>query len=426
MTYQEAIHYLYTSIPSFQAVGAKAYKPGLGNILTLDEYFAHPHRAYKTIHVGGTNGKGSTSHTLASILQEAGYKVGLFTSPHLLDFRERIRVNGQVISEERVCQFVESIQDLASRLKPSFFELTTILALLYFKEQEVDIAIIEVGLGGRLDSSNIIEPILSVITNISLDHTQFLGHNLSDIAYEKAGIIKKNTPIVIGERQVVSDLVFEQYAKEMNAPLHYAEEEIDLRAEYQADGSLLYETELFGSIYGELKGYVQQYNARTILSAIKLLQEDGWDISTEAIHKGFASVTQTTGLLGRWQRLQDQPLVVCDTAHNKAGLEPVIRQILAIKHQKLRIIIGFANDKDISSMLALLPSSAQYYLTQARDERAMPVMQLKELTDKLGLESKTYQSVKEAVKGAMAEAKEDDLIFIGGSNFIIAEALPLF
>ncbi len=427
MTYDEAVHYLFTVTPVFQHTGATAYKEGLNNILTLDKHFASPHKAYKTIHVGGTNGKGSTSHSLASVLQSAGYKVGLFTSPHLLDFRERIRVNGQMIEAERVCRFVEEVKDLVEEIRPSFFELTTMLAFLYFQEQEVDIALIEVGLGGRLDSTNIISPMLSIITNISADHTQFLGKDLSSIAREKAGIIKPKTVVVIGESLQETREVFEAKAEEEQAEIYFAQEENPLKAKRSERGTFLYESEKYGAFEGELSGSVQILNTQTILTAIDCLKDLGLNISKEAVLQGLANVCKQTSLLGRWQKLQDKPFaIICDTAHNEAGLREVVEQLVQTNKATLRIVIGFAQDKDIKAMLQLLPKEAEYYLTQIASDRAFPSAELLKEAQALGLEAKAFPSVALAFEQAKKEAKENDLLFIGGSNFIVAELLAYY
>ncbi len=427
MTYEEAVNYLFTVTPVFQNTGATAYKEGLDNILALDRHFASPHKAYKTIHVAGTNGKGSTSHTLASILQSEGYKVGLFTSPHLLDFRERIRVNGQMIDKERVCRFVEEVKDLVEEIKPSFFELTTMLALLYFKEQKVDFAIIEVGLGGRLDSTNIISPILSIITNISADHTQFLGKDLSSIAREKAGIIKAKTPVVIGESLEGTRAIFETIAEDKHAEIYFAEEENQIKAKHSKHGTFLYKSKKYGNFEGELAGSVQVRNTQTVLTAIDCLKDLGVKLSQEAIHRGFAEVSKLTGLLGRWQTLQEQPFkIICDTAHNEAGLQEVLKQVKATEHKHLHIVIGFAKDKDIKSMLQLLPKEAKFYFTQAQGERALSSEILRTQAQDLGISGESFPSVALATERAMQVCEEGDLLFLGGSNFIVAEVLAYY
>ncbi len=424
MTYQETIDYLFQAAPLFQHIGAGAYKEGLGNTHLLDEHLGHPHRSYLTIHVGGTNGKGSVSHTLAAILQSAGLRVGLYTSPHLVDFRERIRVNGEMIPEERVVRFVDEERSFFEPLHPSFFELATALAFKYFEEQQVDIAVIEVGLGGRLDCTNIITPILSIITNISLEHTQFLGSTLEKIAREKAGIIKREVPVVIGEtggNQSVRQ-VFAEKAQTMGAPITFADEENEILSWH--DGT--YETRHFGTFQAELRGLCQEKNTATILSALKTLNslESLKTLSTEAIHKGFSHVCELTGLMGRWQKLQESPTVVCDTGHNPGGLQYIARQLRSLKgFSQLRIVVGMVSDKDVSGSLSLLPKKATYYFTQASVRRALPASQMAELGKNLGLQGKAYPAVTEAYQAALSDADEDDFVFVGGSSFVVADLL---
>lgn len=424
MTYQETIDYLFQAAPLFQHIGAGAYKEGLENTHLLDEHLGHPHRSYLTIHVGGTNGKGSVSHTLAAILQSAGLRVGLYTSPHLVDFRERIRVNGEMIPEERVVRFVEEERSFFEPLHPSFFELATALAFKYFEEQQVDIAVIEVGLGGRLDCTNIITPILSIITNISLEHTQFLGSTLEEIAREKAGIIKREVPVVIGEtggNQSVRQ-VFAEKAQTMGAPITFADEENEILSWH--DGT--YETRHFGTFQAELRGLCQEKNTATILSALKTLNslESLKALSPKAIHKGFSHVCELTGLMGRWQKLQESPTVVCDTGHNPGGLQYIARQLRSLKgFSQLRIVVGMVSDKDVSGSLSLLPKRATYYFTQASVRRALPASQMAELGKKLGLQGKAYPTVTEAYQAALSDADEADFVFVGGSSFVVADLL---
>ena len=408
MTYKETIEYLFNSTPVFEHVGASAYKPGLQTTEILDAHYGHPHKNFKTIHIAGTNGKGSVSHSLASILQEAGYKVGLYTSPHLIDFRERIRVNGIPVSEEYVIRFVEDFKHLNSKrihpLSPSFFELTTALAFKYFAEEKIDIAVIEVGLGGRLDCTNIITPILSVITNISFDHTQFLGNTLAQIASEKAGIIKHQVPVVIGETTKETRPVFENKAKEMDAPIFFAEE-ID-RSECDQ-----YEF--------ELKGSYQKKNLRTILCAMKRLSF----IHPEHIQKGLTNVCKNTGLMGRWQTLSTNPLIICDTGHNVGGWKYLAPQISSVPCDRLHIVFGMVDDKDIRNVLSMLPKNAVYYFTQANNHRAIPAPQVGELAKEYGLSGNTYPTVAQAYEEAKSSASENDFIFIGGSSYIVADLL---
>ena len=408
MTYKETIEYLFNSTPVFEHVGASAYKPGLQTTEILDAHYGHPHKNFKTIHIAGTNGKGSVSHSLASILQEAGYKVGLYTSPHLSDFRERIRVNGIPVSEEYVIRFVEDFKHLNSKrihpLSPSFFELTTALAFKFFADEKVDIAVIEVGLGGRLDCTNIITPILSVITNISFDHTQFLGNTLAQIASEKAGIIKHQVPVVIGETTKETRPVFENKAKEMDAPIFFAEE-ID-RSECDQ-----YEF--------ELKGSYQKKNLRTILCATKRLPF----IHPEHIQKGLTNVCKNTGLMGRWQTLSTNPLIICDTGHNVGGWKYLAPQISSVPCDRLHIVFGMVDDKDIRNVLSMLPKNAVYYFTQANNHRAIPAQQVGELAKEYGLSGNTYPTVAQAYEEAKSSASENDFIFIGGSSYIVADLL---
>ena len=408
MTYKETIEYLFNSTPVFEHVGASAYKPGLQTTEILDAHYGHPHKNFKTIHIAGTNGKGSVSHSLASILQEAGYKVGLYTSPHLIDFRERIRVNGIPVSEEYVIRFVEDFKHLNSKrihpLSPSFFELTTALAFKYFAEEKIDIAVIEVGLGGRLDCTNIITPILSVITNISFDHTQFLGNTLAQIASEKAGIIKHQVPVVIGETTKETRPVFENKAKEMDAPIFFAEE-MDRSECDQYDF--------------ELKGSYQKKNLRTILCATNRLPF----IHPEHIQKGLTNVCKNTGLMGRWQTLSTNPLIICDTGHNVGGWKYLAPQISSVPCDRLHIVFGMVDDKDIRNVLSMLPKNAVYYFTQANNHRAIPAPQVGELAKEYGLSGNTYPTVAQAYEEAKSSASENDFIFIGGSSYIVADLL---
>ena len=407
MNYSETITYLYQRTPLFQQVGAGAYKEGLTNSLLLDEHLGHPHRLFRSIHVAGTNGKGSCSHTLAAILQSAGYRVGLYTSPHLVDFRERIRVNGVPVSEQYVVDFVERERSFFEPLHPSFFELTTAMAFRYFADCHVDVAVVEVGLGGRLDCTNLISPDLSVITNISFDHTQFLGHTLAAIAREKAGIIKPHTPVVVGEVLPETRSVFEQQAQAMEAPLYFAEEQ-----------SLLY-----ADVEMELKGCYQQKNRATVLAAIPLLQQAGYRIGEAEVRRGFAQVVELTGLQGRWQQLQEAPRMVCDTGHNVGGIRYVAEQLKSQHCRTLRMVMGMVNDKDIRGVLALLPREAVYYFTQASVKRALPVEEFARLAMEAGLQGSCYPDVASAVRAAQKESLPEDFIFVGGSSYIVADLL---
>ena len=426
MTYEETTQYLFNSAPLFQHVGKDAYKEGLDNTHQLDAHFGHPHRKFKTIHVAGTNGKGSCSHTLASILQSAGYKVGLYTSPHLVDFRERIRVNGTPVSKEYVIDFVADHRDFFEPLHPSFFELATAMAFNYFAEQQVDVAVIEVGLGGRLDCTNIIRPDLCVITNISFDHIQFLGDTLAKIASEKAGIIKPGIPVVIGETTPETKPVFETTALKQGAPIHFAEEEqLLLHSSINAEGKRIYQTKDYADLEGELGGLCQEKNTNTLLSAIRVLQSAGYQIKEEHVREGFGRVCQLTGLMGRWQKIQENPVAICDTGHNKGGIQYIVEQLSMQKYNRLHIVIGMVNDKDISGVLALLPKNATYYFTNASVSRALPATEVQKLAAQNGLSGNTYSSVKEAYEAALSSACPDDFIFVGGSTFIVADLLSM-
>lgn len=424
MDYQETLTYLYNSAPLFQQVGSAAYKEGLENTYTLDEYFGHPHRRFRTIHIAGTNGKGSCSHTLAAILQSAGYKVGLYTSPHLVDFRERIRINGTPVSQQFVIEFVEKHRHFFEPLHPSFFELTTAMAFLYFAEQAVDIAVIEVGLGGRLDCTNIIQPDLSLITNISFDHVQFLGNTLAQIAGEKAGIIKPHTPVVIGETTPETKPVFLDKALSVDAPIIFAEEEHLLyNASHEANGNYLYQTADYADLKGELGGLCQEKNTNTLLSALRQLKQTSYRFSETDVRNGFAHVCELTGLQGRWQRLANHPTVICDTGHNVGGIRYIAEQLSRQHYDRLRIVIGMVNDKDIRGVLALLPTDASYYFTQASVKRALPAEEVQKQASAFGLKGNAYPNVKIALKEALAQSGSQDLIFIGGSSFIVADLL---
>lgn len=408
MNYQDTIQYLYNSTPVFEHVGASAYKEGLSNSWALDEHFNHPHTKFKTIHVAGTNGKGSCSHTIAAILQAEGYRVGLFTSPHLVDFRERIKVNGDCISQEYVMDFVENERSFFEPLHPSFFELTTAMAFKYFADSHVDIAVIEVGLGGRLDCTNIITPILSVITNISFDHTQFLGDTLEKIAMEKAGIIKQDIPIVIGETTSETRNVFIQKAKEMNAPIFFAEE---------------YNNPIANELDFELKGSYQLKNKQTILCAVNHLP---LSISPSSIKEGLSHVVELTGLMGRWQTIRERPTVICDTGHNVGGWQYLSQQIKSQPCKNLHIVFGMVDDKDIDTVMNMLPTNATYYFTQAQTKRAIPANIVKEKGKEHHLKGYVFPQVADAYKAALHHANEDDFIFVGGSSYIVADFLTLY
>ncbi|MEZ4816369.1 MAG: folylpolyglutamate synthase/dihydrofolate synthase family protein [Flavobacteriaceae bacterium] len=405
MNYQETLDWLYAQLPMYQRVGQSAYKANLDNTLKLSEYLSHPENTFKSIHVAGTNGKGSTSHMLASVLQEAGYKVGLYTSPHLKDFRERIKVNGEMIPKRSVTTFIKNHQPFLEAHQLSFFEMTVGLAFDFFRREKVDIAVIEVGMGGRLDSTNIITPEVSVITNIGWDHTQFLGDTLEKIAGEKAGIIKRGIPVVIGETVAETKPVFEQVAGQNQSELLFAE------------------VENFPFYPSDLKGNYQKMNQKTVLSTLQILKQKGWNISEKNVQNGLLQVVKNTGLQGRWQVLKTMPKVICDTAHNKEGLAQVMEQLLREKYEKLHIVLGVVSDKDLGKVLPLFPLNATYYFCAPKIPRAMPVVELQRGAQKYGLQGNSFLHVKTAYKNALTRAKSDDLIFVGGSTFVVAEVL---
>lgn len=487
MDYQNTLKYLYESVPMFQQIGSKAYKPGLETTHKLDEYFGHPHQQFKTIHIAGTNGKGSCSHTIAAVLQCAGYRVGLFTSPHLIDFRERIRINGEMIPEEYVVNFVEEHRAFFEPLHPSFFELTTAMAFRYFADQKVDVAVIEVGMGGRLDCTNIIHPDLCVITNIGLDHTQYLGDTLTKIAKEKAGIIKEEVPVVIGRAEGAVKRVFTMKAKEMNAPIEYARENsrewnmeiltypklqkirtemdeviqtiyqiieaIDAQSEEQGNqmrqallmldisnsihaidqildkrkDAIRINNEMFPfGLFTELSGAYQFENMFTILKALAALTRLNYNIKPQNYFDGFANVCQLTGLMGRWQKVHSYPDIICDTGHNVDGIEYIHVQLNSIRKtfgQEIHFVFGMVNDKDIKGVLQVLPKDATYYFTKASVKRALPENELMELAEKAGLKGTAYPTVVDAVQAAKKNCPPKDLIFVGGSSFIVADLL---
>lgn len=428
MTYEETIQYLFNSAPLFQHVGGAAYKEGLSTTHILDAHFNHPHNQYKTIHIAGTNGKGSCAHTIAAILQHTGLKVGLYTSPHLVDFRERIRINGEMMPQQYVIDFVEKERSFFEPLHPSFFELTTALAFKYFAEQHVDVAVIEVGLGGRLDCTNIISPILSVITNISFDHTQFLGNTLAQIASEKAGIIKHKVPVIIGECNAETRSVFEHKAHDVEAPILFAEDNKEVLSSEFSDlyGHKLrhYTTRSFGDIYGELTGECQIKNANTILCALHSLSKI-FSVTHEDITYAFEHVCEMTGLRGRWQILQEHPTIICDTGHNTGGWQYLAHQLaqIATSGNKLHIVFGMASDKDIERVMSTLPHEACYYWTKASVKRATSEQTIANIATKYDLHGKTYSNVAEAYEAAVNNASTNDYIYVGGSSFIVADLL---
>ncbi|MCB0452498.1 MAG: bifunctional folylpolyglutamate synthase/dihydrofolate synthase [Aequorivita sp.] len=405
MNYTETINWLFEQLPMYQRVGKAAYKADLSATLNLAEYLKNPENNFKSVHVAGTNGKGSTSHMLASVFQEAGYKTGLYTSPHLKDFRERIKINGEMIPKQCVLEFVENHKPYFEKNKLSFFEMTVGLAFDYFRKEKVDIAIVEVGMGGRLDSTNIITPEVSVITNIGLDHTQFLGDTLEKVASEKAGIIKDRVPVVIGEMLPETKPVFEEIASERNAEILFAE---------AIDSS---------NLTSDLKGLYQQKNIKTVLATLRILQKRGWNISEENIQKGLLNTIKNTGLMGRWQVLGENPKVICDTGHNREGLQLVMEQLSKESFKKLHIVLGVVSDKDLASVLPLFPKDAVYYFCKPNIPRGLDASLLLSQASGFGLVGEDYISIKNAYLAAIKAASAKDLIFVGGSTFVVAEVL---
>ncbi|HEX9509692.1 MAG TPA: folylpolyglutamate synthase/dihydrofolate synthase family protein [Puia sp.] len=427
MDYKETLEYLFSKLPMYSRIGAAAYRANLDNTIRLSEFTGHPERKFRSVHVAGTNGKGSTSHMLAAIFQAAGYKTGLYTSPHLKDFRERIRVNGAMIRKDFVTDFVQRIKPLSEEIDPSFFEVTVLMAFDYFAQEQVDIAIVEVGLGGRLDSTNIILPELSVITNIGYDHVNLLGDTLPRIAYEKAGIIKKGVPVVIGEYHPETAPVFEEKAREEEAPLVYADrqrfvsdwtyERHTLVAEVThspvADEKIYYHL--------DLPGIYQTRNLVTVLEAVTLLHGKGWKLPPAAVQSALRQVKKLTGLHGRWELIHEHPDVILDVAHNEDGIRQLVRQIELTDHEELHIVLGMVNDKEISKVLSLLPHAATYYFTRAQIPRALPEEQLAAKASAAGLEGHSYPTVTAALQAAKAHAKPRDLVLVCGSVFVVGE-----
>lgn len=427
MTYKESLAFLYEQLPMFQRIGSAAYKADLNNTIAICKALGNPEKKLVCVHVAGTNGKGSTSHFLASILQEAGYKVGLYTSPHLKDFRERIKINVDKITKPYVANFITNYKSIFEEIQPSFFEMTVGLAFKYFEDKKIDIAIIETGLGGRLDSTNVITPLVSIITNISLDHTALLGNTIEQIAGEKAGIIKHNTPIVIGQKQVLSQPIFSKKAKAVNAPLFWAEDTFEITST-KTNLFDKFSIEKNGIPYATkwksgLNGLYQQKNIIAVLKAIEILQLQDFKISKKAIKNGLANVVANTGLMGRWQVLQSKPLCIADTGHNVAGIKEVLAQIKITAHNQLHFVLGMVNDKDITEVLSLLPKKAIYYFCKANIPRGMDANLLGEKASSLKLKGTVYASVKEAYKAAKSNALKNDLVFVGGSTFTVAEVV---
>ena len=424
MNYQETIDYLYNQRPAFERQGAGGYKPGLQTSLDLDELFGHPHREYRIIHVAGTNGKGSVSHMLAAILQLCGYRVGLFTSPHFVDFRERIRVDGEMIPQDYVVRFVDDFKQMEYPGTPSFFELTSTMAFRYFADKHVDIAVIETGMGGRLDSTNIVTPVLSVITNVSLDHTEFLGDTLSQIAAEKAGIIKPGVPVVIGEANEESRPVFEQTACRQGAPITFAQDRPEvIGAEHLTEPDrLVVHSTRFGTFACELNGDYQRDNINTMLTAERVLEQQGLKLKKSVLRTAMGSIQKLTGLIGRWMTITDEPCrTICDSGHNIAGITSVVNQLKHEHYMHLHMVIGFMRDKDLQHILPLLPTDATYYYTHAHTTRALPADELRDLAAQYGLIGESYPDVAAALSAARAAANRRDLIYIGGSMYVLAE-----
>lgn len=434
MNYKETCDYLFNKTTNFESQGTSGYKEGLESMKALDEHYGHPHENFRSIHIAGTNGKGSVSHMLAAQLQVCGYKVGLYTSPHLLDFSERIRVNGAPIPEQYVIDFVEQGKEFFEKVNPSFFEIATAMAFKYFSDSNVDIAIVEVGLGGRLDSTNIITPALSIITNISLDHTKLLGSTLEQIAMEKGGIIKRGVPVVIGETTPETKAVFDALAQEQKAPIVYAEEEQEIiSVEQTPDGYMHYKAKHLGDFECELLGEFQPKNVRTVVAAFHKLVDLGYlcecleETNRKKIHtemaRAFKNVTKMTGLMARWQTIRENPRVICDTGHNVGAWKYLSKQLESLKCQQLRMVFGMVEDKDIYGVMELLPKNATYFYTKGSTKRAFPETSLQIFGEQFGLKGTCYPTVIEAYQAALQGATSEDVIFVGGSTYVVADFL---
>ena len=428
MNYNETLNWMFNKLPMYQRIGASAYKADLNTTIEIINYLDNPQNSFKSIHIAGTNGKGSTSHSLASVFQEAGYKTGLYTSPHLRDFRERIRINGEMIPENEVVVFIEKHKNKLEELELSFFEMTVAMAFDYFRKEKVDIAIIEVGMGGRLDSTNVINPELCVITNISLDHVKFLGENEEQIASEKAGIIKPNTPIVIGETQDNCKNVFIKTAEEKNSPIFFADKIMDCKKN-EASSLEYQKLDIYknGDIYLKdvkypLLGNYQKKNLATVACALDIIK-DSFNIDETHIINGLENVVKNTGLMGRWQVINREPLAIADTGHNVAGINEVNQQLAETKYNKLHFVLSVVNDKDIDGILQLLPKEAEYYFCKADIPRGLSVDILADKAKNCGLNGRSYESVRLAYMTALANAQKGDLVFVGGSNFTVAEVV---
>lgn len=429
MNYQETLDYLYSYLPMFQRIGAAAYKEDIYNTVELMKALGNPEKKFKSIHVAGTNGKGSSSHLIASILREKGLKVGLHTSPHLKDFRERIKIDNQMCEEDFVVKFVEDNKELIERIKPSFFETAVAMAFTYFAQENVDVAIIEVGMGGRLDSTNVINPLSCLITNISFDHTQFLGNSLAEIAGEKAGIIKENTPVVISQSQEETKNVFIAKANEKNSPISFADSYLSCENVNHSCGEMRLDIYKNGvkrieNLKSPLVGYYQQKNILGVIALIDTLnQYHNFNISEENIINGIENLSTNFPIAGRWQTLCNKPLTICDTGHNEDGLKYVIEQIKNTPHEKLRFILAMVNDKDVNKVLSMLDKDAEYYLSQAKIPRALPVDELAEKAQQAGLSFTKYATISQALAQAQQDSEENDLVFVGGSTFTVAEVV---
>jgi dihydrofolate synthase / folylpolyglutamate synthase len=431
MTYQQTLQYLYSQLPMFHRIGAAAYKADLANTIELSRLMANPEQQFRSVHIAGTNGKGSTSHFLASILQEAGYCTGLFTSPHLKDFRERIRINGRMIPKQDVTNFVQKYENSFSQIKPSFFEWSFALAIHHFAKHHIDVAIMETGMGGRLDSTNIIHPVLSIITNIGLDHMQFLGDTREKIAKEKAGIIKNGVPVVVGETQPGLSEIFREYSSNMSAPIIFADQNYSILSSgwtrhripllwINARNKAILTDQM---ILSSLNGIYQSKNILTVLQAVETLNSSGFNISTQHIHQGFRKVITNTQLKGRWQTLAHSPKTIADIAHNMDGIREVVKQINITKFEKLHMVIGVVKDKDVNAMLKLLPKTASYYFCKADIPRGMDAEELMETAASFGLIGNYFPTVQRALMTAKNAAGSNDMIFIGGSAFVVAEVI---
>lgn len=427
MTYEQTIEYLYAQLPMFSRIGAAAYKKDLHNTIALCDAIGNPQKKLRCIHIAGTNGKGSTANMIAAILQEAGYKTGLYTSPHIKDFRERIRINGEMVDKDFIVDFVERTRDITQHIQPSFFELTVAMAFEYFVKEKVDIAVIETGLGGRLDSTNIISPILSVITTIGYDHVQLLGNSLPEIAFEKAGIIKPNIPVVIGEKNPESIPVFIKKATEVNAPIHFATNEFITENSYQEDSVLICEVKNIGTGSMEkfrcgLSGLYQAKNICTVLSSVELLRQTGFQITPEHLHYAIEHVAEITGIKGRWQVIHRKPDIIMDVAHNEDGIQQIIQQLQShYPKAQYHFVLGFVNDKDVQKVLSLFPKESRYYFTNAAIPRALSKEALQSIAENFQLRGNCYDTVNDAVLAAISVASPEDVIMICGSFFIIAE-----